>query len=144
MNHSKIFLRDFCFAINITSCRSTCTARGPRPPQFKLNNFFNEHFPKLIFFFKSILSRKNWRDGSELLLLKNGTVNGTPTNQVIAEGPGNFGDFRNIFLLNLGEDQKRSYHLNKGPLALCHTVNPTLVIALRSQKGEMRTWGSNF
>ena len=29
-------------------------------------------------------------------------------------------------------------------LPLYHTVNPAVVIALRSQKGEMKTWGSNF
>ena len=49
-------------------------AGGPRPHQFKFNNLVNEHFPWLIFF-KSILSRKNWRDGGELLL-KNGTIGG--------------------------------------------------------------------
>ena len=35
--------------INISSCRSTCTARGPRPPPFNLNNLFNEHYPLVNF-----------------------------------------------------------------------------------------------
>ena len=34
----------------------------------------------------------------------------------IALGPGLFGDFRNIFLPNIGEDQKKSYGLSAGPL----------------------------
>ena len=29
--------------------------------------------------------------------------------------------------------------LSAVPLALCHTVNPALIIALRLEKGEMRT-----
>ena len=48
----------------------------------------------------------------------------TPTNHVIA-GPNlhraealwHFGDFRNIFLPNIGEDQKKSYDLSAGSLA---------------------------
>ena len=39
----------------------------PGPPQFKLNNMFNEHFPGIIFC-KSILSRKNRRGGNEWLV----------------------------------------------------------------------------
>ena len=35
----------------------------------------------------------------------------------IAQGPWHFGDFRNIFLPNIGEDQKKSYDLSAGPLA---------------------------
>ena len=38
-------------------------------------------------------------------------------------------DLRSIFLPNVGEDQKKSHHLNAGPLALCHTVNLARVIA---------------
>ena len=34
-----------------------------------------------------------------------------------ALGPWRFGDFRNIFLLNIGEDQKKSYDFSSGPLA---------------------------
>ena len=47
----------------------------------------------------------------------------TPTNHVIVGPnlhrvrPWNFKDFRNIFLPNLGEDQKESYDLSSGPLA---------------------------
>ena len=29
--HSKVFRRDFCFVMKITSCRSTCTTWRPRP-----------------------------------------------------------------------------------------------------------------
>ena len=45
------------------------------------------------------------------------------TNHVIAgpdlhrAGPWHFGDFRNIFLQNIGEDQRKSYNLSAGPLA---------------------------
>ena len=41
-------------------------------------------------------------------------------------------NFRNIVLPNTGEDQKKSYRLTAGPLALFHMSNPSLVIALRS------------
>ena len=47
----------------------------------------------------------------------------TPANHVIsgpdyiAQGPRHFGDFRNIFLPNIGENQKKSYDLSAGPLA---------------------------
>ena len=45
----------------------------------------------------------------------------TPTNHVIA-GPNlhraeHFGDFRNIFLPNIREDQTKSYYFSAGPLA---------------------------
>ena len=56
----------------------------------------------------------------------------TPTNHVIARGPWHFRDFRNIFQPNIGEDQKKSYYLSAGPLALGRMVNPVLVITLRS------------
>ena len=56
----------------------------------------------------------------------------TPTNYVMSRGPCHFEDFRNIFLLNIVEDQQKSYHLNAGSQALCHVVNPTVVIAIRS------------
>ena len=35
----------------------------------------------------------------------------------IALGPWHFGDIRNIFLPNIGEDQKKAYDFNSGPLA---------------------------
>ena len=35
----------------------------------------------------------------------------------IALDPWPFGDFRNIFLPNVGEDQKKSYHFSVEPLA---------------------------
>ena len=47
----------------------------------------------------------------------------TSTNHVIAgpdlhcARPWHFGDFRNIFLPNIGEDQKKSYDFRSGPLA---------------------------
>ena len=60
-----------------------------------------------------------------------------PTNHVIARvgftlswDPGTL-RFCNIFVPNTGEDQKKSY-LSAGPLALCHVLNPSLVIALHS------------
>ena len=46
----------------------------------------------------------------------------TLTNHVIAgpdyitPGPWHFGDFRNIFLPNVGEGHKKSYDLSAGPL----------------------------
>ena len=52
----------------------------------------------------------------------------------IALGPWHFGDFRNIFLPNVGEDQKSLKILAQGPeLVLRHiVVNPALVNALHS------------
>ena len=46
----------------------------------------------------------------------------TPTNHVITRGPWHIGEFHNIFLPNIGEDQNKSNHLSAGPLALCHIV----------------------
>ena len=46
-------------------------------------------------------------------------------------GPLALWDFCNIFLPNKGEDQKMSY-VGAEPLALCHMLNPSLIIALRS------------
>ena len=42
--------------MKLTSYRSTCTARGPKTPQVKFNNLFNEHLSS--YFFKSILCVK--------------------------------------------------------------------------------------
>ena len=56
----------------------------------------------------------------------------------IALGPWHFGDFGNIFLPNIVEDQKNSYDFRSGPQAgiLRHImVNPALINTLRSQKG---------
>ena len=44
----------------------------------------------------------------------------------IARGPQPIEDFCNIFLLSIGKDQKKSYHLRAGPLALCHVVSLSL------------------
>ena len=49
----------------------------------------------------------------------------------ITLGPWHFGNFRNIFLLNIGKEQKQKT-LPSEPSALCHMVNLALVIALRS------------
>ena len=35
----------------------------------------------------------------------------------IAVAPWHFGDFRNFFMPNIGEDQKKSYDFSAGPLA---------------------------
>ena len=55
-----------------------------------------------------------------------------PSRIYLAQEPWYFGDNRNIFLPNIGEDQKKSYILSAGPLAVYRLVNPALVIALRS------------
>ena len=54
----------------------------------------------------------------------------------IALGPWHFGDFRNIFLPNIVEDQNNLTISDRGPkLALRHImVNPSLINAFRSQK----------
>ena len=54
-----------------------------------------------------------------------------PSRIYIARGRWHFGDFRNILLPNIGEEQKEFYYLSPRPPALCHVVNPALVIALR-------------
>ena len=73
-----------------------------------------EHFPKLTFF-KSILSHKKWRGE---LLFKIDTIDGytyQPCNCsgriCIARGRWHFGDFRNIFLPSIDEDQKKSLNI---------------------------------
>ena len=40
-----------------------------------------------------------------------------PARIYFALGPWHFGDFRNIFLPNIGEDQKKSYDFSSGFLA---------------------------
>ena len=82
-------------------------------PQLKFNNLFNEHFPLLIFFFKSILPLKHWQ-GGEGFLFENGAIDSSaylpcyfPGWMYITRGPWHFEDFRNIFLPNIGEDQKK-------------------------------------
>ena len=90
--------------------------------------------------FQKYLVAKNWR-GTNELLWKNGAIDGytsepcyCPGRIRIALGPWHLGYFRNIFLPDLGEDQNKSYHQSAGSPALCHMVNPTLVIALRLRK----------
>ena len=56
----------------------------------------------------------------------------------IALGLWHFGDFRNIFLPSIGEDQKKGLAISaRGPqLVLRHVmVNPALINTLRLQKG---------
>ena len=48
-----------------------------------------------------------------------------------ALGPWHFEDFRNIFLPNIGEDQKKSYDFSSGPLSGTQA---------RSQKFAMGGW----
>ena len=52
----------------------------------------------------------------------------------IALGPWHYGDFRNIFLPNIVEDQKKSSIWARGPKLILRyiMVNPALVNALRS------------
>ena len=58
----------------------------------------------------------------------------------IAGSPWLFRDFRNIFLPNIGEEQKKVSPLERGaPSWYCAMVNLALVIALRSLKGLMMT-----
>ena len=60
--------------MKIISLRIQVRPEG-QAPSIKFNYVINKHFPKLIFFFKSIFSCKNWQGGGELLL-KNGTIDG--------------------------------------------------------------------
>ena len=50
----------------------------------------------------------------------------------IARGPWHLRDFCNIFLPNISENQKKVLLSDRGALALCHTANTALVIALSS------------
>ena len=71
------------------------------------------------------------------MLLKKGSVYGYAYKPCYSRagfalsGPLVFGDFRNIFLPIIDEDQQKVLPSERGPLAL-HMVNPTLVVALRS------------
>ena len=122
--HSKIFLRDFCFVTKITSWLENMYGQGAQAPQFIFNNLFRSmkiSFVARFCFFKSILSRKNWQGGGELLL-KNSTMDGyvylpcyCHGRICIAWGPWHFGDFLKIFLSNIGEDPpKKSYLFRAG------------------------------
>ena len=78
------------------------------------------------FFFKYFV-RKNWRGWrwNTELFLKNGAIDGyvyqpcylLPGRIYIALGPWHLRDFRNIFLPNIGENQKKSYDFSSGPPA---------------------------
>ena len=52
--------------------------------------------------------------------------------------PWHFGIFAIFFCQIQVKTKKKSYHLSAGPLALCHMLNPSLVIALRLQNGKMK------
>ena len=48
-----------------------------------------------------------------------------------AEGGGwYFGDYRNVFLPNMGEDQKKDLQSERGAPGIVPLVNPVLVVAL--------------
>ena len=69
--------------MKLTSCRSTSTASGPWFFQFKLNSFFNEHFPELIFFSKVFFRLKT--DEVEVNCYRKKVQEMvTPTNRVFA------------------------------------------------------------
>ena len=85
-------------------------------------------------FLKKYFVRKNWQGGDESLL-KNDRLHLLnmlfPGRIYIARGPWHLGDFCNIFLPNISEDQKKAFLSECGTLALCHMANSALVIALR-------------
>ena len=62
----------------------------------------------------------------------------------IALGSWHFGDFRKFFLPNIGEDKKIVSPSEREALALCHRINPALVVALRLQKRLHEGLGSKF
>ena len=64
----------------------------------------------------------------------------------IALGPWHFGDFRNVFLPNINEDQKNLTISALGlKLVLRHImVNPAMINALRSQKGRCESEIATF
>ena len=74
------------------------------------------------------------------MLLKNVQQMVTPTNHVIARAeytlrsaPGTLGIFETSSCrMQVKTKKVLAYHLSEGPLALLHTVNPALVIALCS------------
>ena len=55
--HSKFFRRDFCFVMKITNSKSTFANTGSRHLEFKFNDLFNEHFPKLVVFQKYFVAK---------------------------------------------------------------------------------------
>ena len=50
----------------------------------------------------------------------------------LREAPGTMGNFCNIFLPIIGQDQEKVLRSERGAMTLCHMVNPVLVIVLRS------------
>ena len=94
-------------------------ARGPH--QLKFNNLFNMHFSWLIFFKDFV--RKIWLGYRRIVIekwcnrwLRLHTMLFLQGSDLHCAGSWHFGDFSNIFLPNIGEVQKKSYHLSAGPL----------------------------
>ena len=102
---------------------------GGRDPLIQIQYFVHWAFPLANFFLKYFV-RKNWQSGLLLLkngikkmLLKNGTLDGYAyypcyfrAGFTLRETPGTLGIFATFFLLNIGEDQKKAYHLSARPL----------------------------
>ena len=59
----------------------------------------------------------------------------------IALGPWRFGDFLNIFLPNIGEDQKKSYDFSSGPLTDSQARSQKFALWGRSGAGPPVTRG---
>ena len=125
--------------MKITSCRVHVPPVGPGP--LSSNSLIcSMSISPVVTFFQSVLPRKNWQGGGELLL-KNCTIDGyVLTNHVIDRAgftlcgaPGTLEILAKSFIAKKGEDQKKnSYQLSAESLALCHMINSALVIALRS------------
>ena len=50
----------------------------------------------------------------------------------IAQDPWYFGDFYNVLLPNIGEDQEKVLPSERELMALCYMIKSALVVALRS------------
>ena len=91
-------------------------------------------------FFKSILLRKNWQGGGELLLSLRMYNRYSSYANKPCYCPGliyieldpirHFGIFA-IFSCQIQVKTKKMSYLSAGPLALCYMLNPSLVMALR-------------
>ena len=126
--------------INLTNCRSTCSARGPRTPQFKFNNLFNEHFPSC--FFKSILCVKTgevekwynywkyyWKVVQLMVSLTKHAIHGPDLHCSV---PLALRRFLQHLPAKYKWRPKNVLLSERGALALCHMANPALVISVRS------------
>ena len=117
---SKIFVGNFRFVMKLTNYRSTCTTNGPRflnsnsiifSIAFLPANFKKKYFVawKLARWRRSIIEKLYNRWLRLRTMLFPGRIN-------IAWGPWYFGDYRNIFLPNVGEDHKKVLPSDAGPL----------------------------